>query len=222
MKTKVRKTAERLIVKRISAPQYKKTADGQLELLISFVDNSGYLRHLPTTKDIFLRAAGRNEEGEAPDGLDFMVHRDFTLHLDKPKKRFDDEDPPTVIGMDIIQSRVYRSGVVPVSQVGQDTVRIIIELDGAVMVVDKRPPNFRPDSQRAIIRAIDHLLAEKKGNITAGTALKSKAGQSLGRIVTAMDGVIEVRPNAAAGRNASRPRGNEETLEDVIAEAGGE
>ena len=217
MKTKARKTVERLIVKRISAPQYKKTPDGQLELLISFVDKSGYLRHLPTTKDIFLRAAGRNEEGEAPDGLDFLVHRDFTLHLDK-RNKFDDADKPTVIGLDIIQSRVYRSGVVPTHQVGQETLRIIVELDGAVMVVDKRPPNFRPDAQRAIIAALDNMLVEKKGNITAGTPLKSKAGQSLGRVVTAMDGVIEVRPNAAAGRNSSRPKGADSALEEVIAE----
>lgn len=182
MKIAKRNTAKRIPSVRIESPETRKNREtGKKELLLSYIDERSNLQSLPTTKELFLYAAGDNSEGQLPDGLDRLSHHRFIIHVDADG---------VAIGLDIIPARVYRSRVIPVSQKDITTVRLEWELDGAVCRVTQRPPNTKADRIEPIIRAIDALVASGK-SITTSTKLNG-----LGKIVVADADAIEVKLSA--------------------------
>ena len=189
MKLKPRKTHRRIVTGRITSPESRKNAEtGKRELLLSYVDDRSNHQHLVTTKDIFLYAAGDNEEGQLPDGLDRLMNHKFVLHLDTNE---------AVVGLDVIPARTYRSKVIPVSQIGVTTVRFEWMLDGAVCRVTSRPPSTSWEKLIAVIKELDALIA-KGTAITASTKLGS-----LGR-VTSVDGdAIEFK--MSTGKTGGQP-----------------
>lgn len=195
MKVKPRKTGTHLLARRITAPETKDDkATGKKIPLLSFIDQASTMRHFPTTKEIFLYAAGTTEEGEISDGLDRLTYHDFVVHLDEnpdPKKR-------KAIGLDVVPNRSWGMGVKPVSQEGVKTVTIQYALDGAVARVIQRPTNFRSAQSIALIRELDKL-------ITAGKTLtQSVRVGGLGTVVSTTDDTVEIRPSARAKRRGER------------------
>lgn len=187
-KLKPRPTAKRVLSTRITSPEYRINESTQKkELLLSYADDSANHRHNVTTSDLFCYAAGENNEGELPDGLDRLAHHKFVVHLDKNEK---------AVGLDIIPARMYRSKVVPVSQQNIDTVKMVWELGGKVCRVIQRPAKIRPEQIIEAIRQVDKLIADGK-TVAARTRLGEKA-----RII-AFDGEtmeIKIGTAGAGGR----------------------
>lgn len=192
-----RDTAKRVIAKRITAPETQTDPKTQKKIpLLSFIDPASYQRHIPTTKDIFLYAAGSSStaEGEIPDGLDRLLHHEFIVHVNANEK---------AIGLDVIPSRLYRSGVKPVSQKDVKTLVVTYLLNGAVARVTQRPFNTRFEQSAAVIRALDDLIRAGKP-ITTTTRLGS-----LGHVVSVQDNAVEVR------LRPEEPKSNRENADDL-------
>jgi len=182
MKVQARDTDNRIVAKRITAPEARlNPKSGKREALLGYIDAGSYQKHTPTTKDIFLYAAGTNEEGEIPDGLDRLMHHQYVIHLNKRGK---------AIGIDVIPNRQYRSQVMPRSSEGVKTLTIQYDLDGAVARVTQRPFNMRFEQQAAIIRELDKVIATGK-TITSGVRLGGA-----GRVVNTTENSVEIRMNA--------------------------
>lgn len=183
MKIQPRNTDRRVIAKRITAPETRDDpSTGKKIAMLSYIDAGSYLQHNPTTKDLFLYAAGSNVEGEVPDGLDRLAHHRYVVHLNKDEK---------AIGLDVIPDRLYRSGVMPKKQEGVKTLVVQYLLGGAVARVTQRPFNVRFEQSSAVIQALDKL-------ITAGKQITPtmRLGE-IGRVVSASEAGIEVRLNAS-------------------------
>ena len=180
MKLNPRLTKKRVIARRITAPETKTDpASGKKIALLSYIDAGSYQQHAPTTKDIFLYAAGTNEEGEVPDGLDRLLHHKYVVHLNGDGK---------AIGLDVIPARMYRSGVVPTKQVDVKTITIAFLLGGAVARVTNRPANVTFDQSFAAIKEIDKLIEAGKQ-----LAPSMRLG-GIGKIINVTsEGVVEVR-----------------------------
>ena len=179
-----RQTHKFIQARRITAPETRKDPkSGKNIVLMSFIDAGSYQQHKPTTKDLFLYAAGTNQEGETPDGLDRLLHHQFVLHEDEKGK---------IIGLDIIPSRLYRSGVVPRSQEGVSTLIVQFDLDGAVARVTQRPFNVRFEQSAAIIRELDKLIAAGKA-ITTSVRLGN-----IGRVVNTTENSVEIKLNTSS------------------------
>jgi len=179
MKVKPRDTASRVAAVRITAPEsriHEKT--GKKIALLSYMDSRSNRQHDPTTLDLFLYAAGTNEEGEIPDGLDRLADHHFTVHRNKSGK---------AIGLDIVPARLYRSNVIPVSQVDVKTLVVQFDLDGAVARVTQRPFNTRPAQSMAVIAELDKLISSGKP-IHSGMRLGK-----VGRVQSTTDNSVEVR-----------------------------
>ncbi len=187
MKIAPRKTKTRLQSRRITSPEFRVNQEtGKKELLLSFADERSNHQHKVTNKDLFLYAAGTNEEGELPDGLDRLTDHRFVVHVDENDK---------AIGLDIIPARLYRSKVIPVSQVDIKTVKIQWELNGAVCRVIQRPAGVRPDVLASVILELDKLA-------TAGKEIQPRT--KLGNIarISAIESedTIEIKMNATRGQ----------------------
>ncbi len=181
MKFKSRDTARRVHALRITAPETRvDEGTGKRIVMLSYINAGSYQVHVPTTKDLFLYAAGTEEEGEPSDGLDRILHHQFTVHEDAKGK---------AIGIDVIPNRLYRSGVVPIKQKDVKTVILEFHLDGAVVRVPQRPFNFRFAETAAIIREVDKILAAGK-RIT----VSMQVGNA-GKVVAVTDNSIEIRPS---------------------------
>lgn len=204
MKVTPRPTDKRVIALRITAPETQiDPKSGKKIPLLSFIDSASYHKHYPTTKEIFLYAAGNREEGEVPDGLDRLLHHEFVVHLNKDSK---------VVGIDVIPSRLYRSGVKPTSQDGVTTLTIQYLLGGAVARVMKRPFNTRFAQSAAVIKELDDM-------ITRGDTIEvSTRVGDLGRVVGVTETSVEIKLSAAANK-PERQRGDvtADDLEDVEA-----
>jgi hypothetical protein len=186
MKAKPRPTKSRVIARRITAPETKTDpASGKRIALLSYIDAGSYQQHATTTKDLFLYAAGSNEEGEVQNGMDRLLHHRFVVHLDAGGK---------AIGLDVIPDRLYRSGVTPTSQVDVKTLVIEYLVDGAVARVIQRPFNVRFEQSAAVIQELDKL-------ITAGKPITTsmRLGE-LARVVSVDGNTVEVRLNASRRR----------------------
>ena len=86
------------------------------------------------------------------------MHHQYRVHLNEGGK---------AIGLDIIPTRLYRSGVVPRSQEGVDTLKIQFDLDGAVARVIQRPFNVRFEQSAAVIDELMKLFAAGKAVTTS-------------------------------------------------------
>lgn len=195
MKAKPRPTKSRVIARRITAPETKTDpSSGKRIALLSYIDAGSYQQHAPTTKDIFLYAAGSNEEGEVQNGMDRLLHHRFVVHLDAGGK---------AIGLDVIPDRLYRSGVTPTSQVDVKTLVIEYLMDGAVARVTQRPFNVRFEQSFAVIQELDKLIASGKPITTS-----MRLGE-LALVVGVTDNTVEVK------LNASRRRIQGEAIDDM-------
>lgn len=187
MKIKKRNTHSRVTSSRITSPETRKNAEtGEPDLLLSYADARFNHCHNVTTKDIFLYAAGNNDEGDLPDGLDRLSHHKFVIHLDAND---------VAVGLDVIPSRIYRSGVIPASQKDVDTVKIAWLLGGAVCRVIQRPAGVSATQLIALIAEFDKLA-------TAGSVISETTNiGGLGKVVSAGSGLVEVklRSNKRAG-----------------------
>jgi hypothetical protein len=182
MKLTKRNTARRVTSGRITSPETRINPDtGKRELLLSYSDAQHNHRHHLTTRDLFLYAAGSNEEGELPDGLDRLRHHKFVIHLDTKD---------VAIGIDVVPARVYRSNVIPNSQLGVDTVKLTWLLDGAVCKITQRPAGVQAARLISLIAKVDELV-NKGQAITATT----KFGD-IGRVVSISGDTIEVKLRA--------------------------
>ena len=183
MKIKKRNTHKRVTSSRITSPETRKnTKTGEPDLLLSYVDaRFNHCNHV-TTKDLFLYSAGNNDEGDLPDGLDRLQHHKFVIHLDSND---------VAIGLDVIPSRIYRSGVIPASQKDIETVKLTWLLGGAVCRVIQRPAGVSATQLIGLIAELDKL-ATAGSVITETTTLGNH-----GKVVTAGNGVIEVKLRSA-------------------------
>ena len=162
MKLKKRSTHSRVVSSRITSPETRiDSATGARELLLSYVDARFNHCHNVAPRNIFLYAAGTNEEGDLPDGLDRLTNHKFVIHLDQQEQ---------VVGLDVIPSRVYRSGVIPASQKDVSTVKVMWLLKGSVCRVMHRPAGVTSTQLMALVRALDEFANAGK-EITEGTKL---------------------------------------------------
>lgn len=191
MKVNPRATSERVVAKRITAPETKPDPNtGRNIVLLSYIDAGSYQQHCATTRELFLYAAGSSEIGEVSDGLDRLMHHQFIIHKNAKGK---------AVGLDIIPSRMYRSGVIPKSQEGVSTLIVRYDLDGAVARVTQRPFNVRFDQSAAVIQELDRIITSGKAITTA-----MRVG-NIGRVVATTPNSVEIKlingPAAAGPAN---------------------
>lgn len=179
MKLTKRKTVKRISSQKMSAPSYRRNPETQAkEFHLAFVNTQFDPQSVGTSQELFLYAAGRNEEGELPDGLDRLMDHDYTIHLD---------EAGFAIGLDIVPSRVYRSGVIPKSQLGVDTVSLTWEVNGTVCRVLKRPAGTTAATLKNLILQLD-AMANSNTPINTNT----KIGD-LGRVERIDGDIVEIR-----------------------------
>lgn len=209
MKVDPRPTAKRVVARRITAPETRVDENsGKKIALLSFINGGSYMEHLPTTKDLFLYAAGRNEPGEEPDGLDRQMNFTYTVHVNESGK---------AVGLDIIPDRLYRSGVIPVSQKDVKTITLQYDLNGAVVRVVKWPFNTRAEQFKAVILELDKIVATGK-TITSGMRLGR-----LGSVIGTTGNQVEVKLNAKGGdqtRDAGEDLDEVSGFDDIAEDAG--
>jgi hypothetical protein len=185
MKVQKRNTKRRILTKRIGSPEFKREGD-KVRFLLSYVDDQAFCRTLTTTKELFAYAAGENEEGQLPDGLDRLHDHQFIIHVDEHDK---------AIGIDIIPSKTYR-GVVPVKGAEINTVRIEYLLGGAVCVVARKPYKTRTS-------AITDLLAHLDKQIYSGKAITLSTKLPGAKIQAVEADAVELK--LSSGRGAGQP-----------------
>lgn len=183
MKIKKRNTHKRVTSSRITSPETRKNPEtGETDLLLSYVDERFNHRHHVTTKELFLFAAGTNDEGDLPDGLDRLSNHKFIIHLDQNS---------VVCGLDVIPARVYRSGVIPASQKDVTTVKLTWLLGGAVCRVIQRPAGVTAAQLTTLVVEFDKLS-------TSGVAIvEAMSIGGLGKVVSAGGGIVEVNLRSA-------------------------
>ena len=178
MIVKPRDTKKRVEARRITAPETRiDEHSGKKIPLLSYIDAGSYQRNIPTTKEIFLYAAGSNEEGEVSEALDRLIDHRYQIHLNENGK---------AVGIDVIPSRLYRSRVIPASQLGVKNLTLQYDADGAVVRVAKRPHNLRFDQSAAVIAALDAIIKTGK-QITVGMRVGN-----LGRVVSVTENSVEL------------------------------
>jgi hypothetical protein len=190
MKIKKRNTHKRVTSSRITSPETRKNLQtGEPDLLLSYADARFNHCHNVTTKELFLYAAGNNDEGDLPDGLDRLAHHKFVIHLD---------ENDVAVGLDVIPARVYRSGVIPLSQKDVETVKLVWLLNGAVCRIIQRPAGVTATQLINLVAELDKLAH-------AGTVISetTKIGDH-GKVVVAGNGMVEVKLRSAK-RSGSAP-----------------
>jgi hypothetical protein len=186
MKLTKRNPKYRIVSPRITSPETRNNPEtGKRELLLSFIDDNSNQQHLPTTKDLFLYAAGTNEEGELPDGLDRLAYHRFVIHVDDNKR---------AVGLDVIPARVYRSQVIPASQLNVTTVKLTWEVNGTVCRILQRPAGTKADELETLIKAFDKLASTN----TAVTSSTKFPG--IGKVVNIDGNIVEVKLSNGRGR----------------------
>lgn len=186
MKVQKRNTSRRILTRKICSPEFKREGD-KVKFLLSYVDDQAYRRSLTTSKDLFAYAAGQNEEGQLPDGLDRLYDHQFVIHVDDSNK---------AIGIDIIPARNYR-GVTPVINADVQTVRLEYLLGGSVCVVAHKPYKAKVSLITKLIETIDKLITDDK-DITLTTKLPG-----LGRVQVVEADAVEIK--LSSGRTNSNP-----------------
>lgn len=196
MKLKQRNTKRRVVSVRITSPETRVNPRTlKRELLLSYVDGNSDHQHAVTTADLFVYAAGSNEEGELPDGLDRLQFHKFVIHLD---------EAGTAVGLDILPNRVYRSQVIPASQRDVSTVRLTWLLDGAVVRCTQRPAGVTGNELIALVREFDAMADRGEEVVVNG-----KIG-TLGRVVSISGDTVEIK------LKASRPTANANDAASIV------
>jgi len=186
MKVQKRNTSRRILTRKICSPEFKREGD-KVKFLLSYVDDQAYRRSLSTSKDLFAYAAGQNEEGQLPDGLDRLYDHQFVIHVD---------DSDKAIGIDVIPARNYR-GVIPVKNADVQTVRLEYLLGGAVCIVAHKPYRAKASVISNLIEAIDKIIASGKA-LTLTTKLPG-----IGRVQSVEADAVEIK--LSSGRSNSNP-----------------
>lgn len=190
MKLPIRNTHRTEIGVRITAPEFKKDlkTPGKKIPLLCWGDESANHRRNECNRALFKAAAGSNEVGERPDGMDRLTNHQFIIHLDA-----DDN----AVGLDVIPSRQYGGKVVPTQLVGVDTLKLKFEEDGSGVVrVLQRPVNTKPELIRKVISGL-----EAQNGKALKIGLQPVKGNAA-KIVSLNDGVVEVRLSARASRES--------------------
>ncbi len=187
MKLPVRDIHTTHLAIRITAPEFRKEGTQRIPLL-SWADDSSNHHRTDCTRKLFLAAAGDNEVGEKPDGMDRLMNHHFYVHMNAEG---------VAIGLDVIPSRTYGSRVVPASQVGVDTLKLQYAQDGSGVVrILQRPVNTKHPVIRRLIAALDAYNG--KAIKVGDNPIKGNAA----RIVSISDGVVEVKLSSRARREA--------------------
>lgn len=202
MKITPRNTHRHVSALRITAPVTRPHPDNpaKQQLLLSYIDSQSRQRSDPTSSKLFLHTGGSNLEGEPATGMDRLMDTLFIIHQDKNGH---------AIGLDVIPSRLYRSGVVPKSQEGVTKLTVSYEVDGAVARIIRRPPNTRPETCQMVLRALDKCISDGKP-IIAGMRLGK-----VGTVASAGDNIVEVTLSAAAKAGNRRLQSLEEVAESA-------
>jgi hypothetical protein len=180
MRLPVRETSKTYAAVRIATPEFKiDPVTKRKTPLLCWVDESNSLRRTDCGKQLFLAAAGRNEIGERPDGMDRLSFHNFYVHVDENER---------AVGLDVIPSRMYGSKLVPTHLIGVRTLKLRFEEDGSGVVrVVSRPVNTPAEDIVKVIRGLESLKGKPvkvNFNPIAGNAA---------RVVSVSDGVVEVR-----------------------------
>jgi hypothetical protein len=183
MKLHVRNTVKRDIGNRITAPEFRKEGSKRIPLL-GYGDEAANHQRVDCTKEIFRAAAGNNEVGEVPDGMDRLRDTKFVIHMDANG---------LAIGLDVIPARLYRSRVVPASQVDVKTLKLSWGDDGVVRLL-QRPYNLKAEQVMRLIEDMDAFAATRKVLKKGQTFLGNKA-----RVLEIVNGEIEIRLTSARG-----------------------
>lgn len=180
MRLPIRNTHKTAIGIRITAPEFRKdpTSGKKIPLLCWGDESSNHCRN-PCSRELFRAAAGANEEGERPDGMDRLTNHMFVIHLDK-------ED--NAVGLDVIPARQYGGRVVPTPMVGVSTLKLQFAEDGSGVVrVLQRPVNTKPEVIRQVIEGLDAL----QGKVLK-IGMQPVEGNAA-KIVALNDGVVELK-----------------------------
>lgn len=183
MKLPIRNTHTTEVAIGITAPEFRKDpVTGKKIPLLCWADERSNHRRNDCGRELFKAAAGNNEVGERPDGMDRLTNHQFIVHLDENQ---------FAVGLDVIPSRQYGGRVVPATLVGVTTLKLQYAEDGSNVVrVLTRPVNTKPEVIRRIIEALDALK---------GKPLKigmQPIENNAAKIVSLNDGVVEVKLSA--------------------------
>lgn len=183
MKLPIRNTHTTAIAVGITAPEFRKDPTSNKKIpLLCWADERSNHRRNECGRELFRAAAGNNEVGERPDGLDRLTNHQFIVHLDANER---------AVGLDVIPSRQYGGRMVPTQLVGVTTLKLQWEADGSGVVrVLSRPVNTKPELIRKVIAALDALK---------GKPLKigmQPIENNAAKIVSLNDGVVEIKLSA--------------------------
>lgn len=166
----------------ITAPEFRGGPENRVYLL-GFVDKNGNQQHLPTSRELYLYAAGKNQEGEKPDGLDLLTEHSFHVYV----------TDGTAVALDIIPTRMLRSGFTYTAQAEVENLTVRVLLKGRVLRVApmERPPGMLASQMRSLFRGIRKAAAVKP--LEAGDNLPS-----IGTIESVDAAKIVIAPHRAA------------------------
>lgn len=189
MKLPIRNTHTTDIAVGITAPEFRKDpTTGKKIPLLCWADERSNHRRNDCGRELFRAAAGNNEVGERPDGMDRLTNHQFIVHLDEDN---------VAVGLDVIPSRQYGGRMVPTQLVGVTTLKLQYAEDGSGVVrVLTRPVNTKPEVIRKIIEALDALK---------GKSLKigmQPIANNAAKIVSLNDGVVEIKMSARRSSEA--------------------
>lgn len=189
MKLPTRNTHRTEIGYRITAPEFKLDPETRKKIpLLCWADDSSNHRRAECSKELFLAAAGANEVGERPDGMDRLTNHLFVVHLDAKDR---------AIGLDVIPARQYGGRMVPTHLVGVTTLKLQFAEDGSGVVrVLQRPVNTKPEVIQQIIAGLDAM-----GGKTLKIGMQPVDGNAA-KIVSLNDGVVEIKLSARASRES--------------------
>ncbi len=189
MKLPIRKTHKVELGVRITVPEFRKDpVTGKKIPLLCWGDESSNHRRNECNRALFKAAAGANEVGERPDGMDRLTNHHFYVHLDENDR---------AVGLDVIPARQYGGRVVPTHLVGVDTLKLqYSEDDSGVVRVLSRPVNTKPALIRKVIAALDAL-----GGKPLKIGMQPVTGNAA-KIVSLNDGVVEIKLSTRPKREA--------------------
>lgn len=189
MKLPIRNTHRTELGYRITAPEFKIDPQTRKKIpLLCWADDSSNHRRFECTRELFLAAAGANEVGERPDGMDRLTSHVFVVHLDAKDK---------AIGLDVIPARQYGGRMVPSQLVGVETLKLQFAEDGSGVVrVLQRPVNTKPEVIQQVIAGLEAV-----GGKPLKVGMQPVAGNAA-KIVSLNDGVVEVKLSARASRES--------------------
>ena len=140
-----------VLAQMITAPEFRVLPDGKKQYLLGCVDNNGHQQHYPVTRDLYLYAAGKNLEGQKPDGLDMLTLHSFHIYVNK-----DGPNAGHAVALDVIPTKMLSGRFTYTKQEGIEVVTFKIQLGGKVLRVDplSRPPGMLKSGMLAMFSAL--------------------------------------------------------------------